>query len=162
MPSKRLQRQKAARLSSARKEEEPSMTAEELPPMGKQAIELWDKPLDLPVAPELDAIFSATPQQETTAEDPYKGLNTQAECIARACDDLKQLLLAKNETYGGSAFQDVEVMGQYIDADTAIMVRIADKLRRLTAGCEYAQEDTLADLAGYIMLRNANRLWRKY
>ena len=162
MPSKRLQRQKDARSKLIKEDLAQCTMSEELPPMGRQAVEMWEAPLTIPVAPGLDAIFCATPVQEEVEKDPYEGLNSQAECIAKACDDLKQLLLAKNETYGGSAFQDVEVMGQFIEADTAIMVRIADKLRRLTSGCEYPQEDTLADLAGYIILRNASRIWRKY
>jgi hypothetical protein len=59
MPSKRLQRQKDARLSATKKEEAPSMIVEmeALPPMGKDAVEEWNKCKEIEPAPGLDAIF---------------------------------------------------------------------------------------------------------
>lgn len=69
------------------------------------------------------------------------------------------LLLAKNADYGGSAWQ-VPTLAPGLDPGTAILVRMSDKIARLStllAANAEAQvtesiEDTLRDLAGYAML----------
>ena len=39
--------------------------------------------------------------------------------------------IAKNEDYGNSAFEDIEVMGRKIPAIDACLSRMSDKLKRL-------------------------------
>lgn len=77
---------------------------------------------------------------------------TTADRIREKCDDLRGLLLSKNERYNDSALNPVRIFSQ---ADTAeqLRVRIDDKLSRLLHGAdEWDDEDTLMDLAGYLIL----------
>ena len=77
--------------------------------------------------------------------------DTQAD-IARVCDKVKNLLLEKNKKYGDSALEPVRVFSQ--DHQIAqLKVRIDDKLSRIkNTGTISADEDTLMDLMGYLVL----------
>lgn len=82
--------------------------------------------------------------------------NTKAE-IAAECDELKQMLLQKNERYGDSALDPVRVFSR-CDAVEQLRVRIDDKLSRLSRGSGKEDEDVVSDLLGYlILLRIATR-----
>lgn len=61
------------------------------------------------------------------------------------------MLLAKNAAYGDSALSPLRV---FSSADTAeqLRVRIDDKLSRLARGSEFAGDDTVLDLIGYLIL----------
>lgn len=65
--------------------------------------------------------------------------------------DLGDLLIEKNNAYGNSALDPVRVFSK---ADTVeqLNVRLDDKLSRIKRGHEYANEDTLKDILGYIVL----------
>jgi hypothetical protein len=77
--------------------------------------------------------------------------------IAEECDRLKDLLLAKNASYGNSALDPVRIFSK-ADPVEQIRVRIDDKLSRLARGND-AGEDVETDLAGYlVLLRVARRL----
>jgi len=72
--------------------------------------------------------------------------------IAAACDELKALLLKKNAAYGNSALDPVRLFSR-ADRIEQIKVRIDDKLSRIHArGFGGNDEDTLADLNGYLIL----------
>ena len=72
--------------------------------------------------------------------------------IKRVCDDVKELLLLKNAKYGDSALHPQRVFSD-ADAIEQIKVRIDDKLSRIaTTGFSAADEDTLQDLIGYLVL----------
>ena len=78
-------------------------------------------------------------------------VNTQTD-IARICDDVKQLLLAKNLKYGDSALNPVRIMSQASPTEQ-ILVRIDDKLSRIARGnVVNDDEDVLNDLIGYFVL----------
>lgn len=68
----------------------------------------------------------------------------------RLCDDLAEMLVAKNAAYGNSALEPVRV---FSNADTAeqLRVRLDDKLSRIARG-KAAGEDVLRDVAGYVLL----------
>ena len=72
--------------------------------------------------------------------------------IRNACDDIKALLLSKNEKYGDSALKPIGIFSKLNSAE-AIKARIDDKLSRIAnVGLSDATEDTLDDLIGYLLL----------
>ena len=71
--------------------------------------------------------------------------------IERECDGLKAFLLAKNAAYGNSAAEPLRIFSRAGPVEQ-LLVRIDDKLSRIARGQEYGQDDTLKDLAGYIVL----------
>jgi len=72
--------------------------------------------------------------------------------ITRQCRELKELLLRKNDAYGDSALSPLGVFSS-CNASTSIKVRLDDKLKRIAnAGLVEDTEDTLIDIAGYIIL----------
>lgn len=77
--------------------------------------------------------------------------------IEQTCEELKKFLVEKNTSYDGAAFKDSVVGSTTVKAEDAILVRISDKIRRLTSGGDYQGEDTLTDLCGYIILLKSLR-----
>lgn len=76
--------------------------------------------------------------------------------IAQECDDLRELLLEKNRAYGNSALEPVRVFSRASVVEQ-LLVRIDDKLSRLSRGSD-AGEDVELDLIGYlVLLRIARR-----
>lgn len=71
--------------------------------------------------------------------------------IKQVCDNMADFLIEKNESYGNSAFEPVGIFSQG-DAEENLKVRIDDKLNRLIKGKEYAGDDTVKDLCGYLIL----------
>lgn len=77
--------------------------------------------------------------------------------IAEQCDAVKTLLLTKNNEYGNSALEPINVFSG-LDAKAQIDVRIDDKLKRIQtvrqmSGPATIHEDTVLDLIGYLVLR---------
>lgn len=73
--------------------------------------------------------------------------------IAKVCDEIKDLLLAKNAKYGDSALKPCRIFSQS-SAIEQILVRIDDKLNRIQkgAGLIASDEDVVNDLIGYLVL----------
>lgn len=72
--------------------------------------------------------------------------------IIQACEDVKEMLLAKNEAYGDAALNPIQVFSQ-LGSSESIKVRIDDKLSRIrNSGLNDKTEDTLMDLIGYLVL----------
>lgn len=71
--------------------------------------------------------------------------------VREICNELAELLIAKNEAYGNSALSPLNCFFKG-DATTAIKVRIDDKLSRIMKGKEYGQDDTILDIMGYLVL----------
>jgi hypothetical protein len=101
------------------------------------------------IDPDFEKVSSALsgergPDQQRIAEEGIKWL---------------ALLLRKNADYGGSAWQP-PVLAPECDADTAMRVRMSDKIARITSllqkgGPEVAEEsirDTMRDLRAYYLL----------
>lgn len=74
-------------------------------------------------------------------EEQVKNL---ANCIA-------DMLIEKNKSYGNSALEPVRIFSK-ADSIEQICVRIDDKLSRIKNGCNFANEDTINDLIGYLFL----------
>lgn len=85
--------------------------------------------------------------------------------IRHECEQLAETLLAKHRNYGGSAFQS-PLLQPLLDPETAMKVRLSDKIARLqnleTGDQDAVGEsrlDTLLDIAGYaILIRAYNQL----
>ena len=73
--------------------------------------------------------------------------------IVHVCEDIKTMLLAKNEKYGDSALSPKRIFS-HSSSTEQIMVRIDDKLSRIatTKALGGPDEDTLSDLIGYLVL----------
>ena len=72
--------------------------------------------------------------------------------IENKCRELKELLLKKNDAYGNSALDPLGVFSS-CKASEGIKIRLDDKLKRIAnAGLVEDTEDTLIDIAGYIIL----------
>ena len=68
------------------------------------------------------------------------------------CKELEALLIDKNNKYGDSALDPLHIFSS-CNASTSIKVRLDDKLKRIAnAGVVEDTEDTLIDIAGYIIL----------
>ena len=75
-----------------------------------------------------------------------------AATIAAVCDEIKEMLLAKNRAYGNSALAPLRIFSR-ADPVEQLNVRIDDKLSRIARGSEFAGDDTELDLIGYLVLR---------
>lgn len=73
--------------------------------------------------------------------------------IAEVCDQIKELLISKNQSYGDSALNPSRIFSKS-SAIEQILVRIDDKLSRISkgAGVIYQDEDVVKDLIGYLVL----------
>lgn len=82
----------------------------------------------------------------------YRWLDTQLH-ISMICDEIKQLLLEKNEKYGDSALNPSRIFSK-ADNVEQLLVRIDDKLNRIQkgAGLIASDEDVINDLIGYLVL----------
>jgi hypothetical protein len=70
--------------------------------------------------------------------------------IAEECDALKAMLLGKNDAYGNSALDPVRIFSKASPREQ-ILVRLDDKLSRLSRGAA-AGEDVVKDILGYLIL----------
>ena len=72
--------------------------------------------------------------------------------IKWTCNNIRDLLLSKNEAYGDSAIEPDNIFSK-LDNAQAICARIDDKLSRIkNRGLDDETEDTLDDLIGYLIL----------
>ena len=71
--------------------------------------------------------------------------------IATTCDEIKEMLLAKNRKYGNSALEPVRIFSKASAAEQ-ILVRLDDKLSRLRSQQADEDEDVISDLIGYLIL----------
>ena len=77
--------------------------------------------------------------------------------LLEACASLGKFLEAKNQKYGNSVNEPIQVFGPQMSPEAAFYVRMNDKISRITNGPEEPRENDLVDLAGYIMLLLARR-----
>lgn len=76
--------------------------------------------------------------------------------IFDVCLNLTELLIAKNVSYGNSALNPTRIFSKS-SLEEQILVRIDDKLSRISRGSEYPGDDTLEDLIGYLVLLLVSR-----
>lgn len=73
------------------------------------------------------------------------------EKIKVLANGIADVLIEKNKSYGNSALEPVRIFSK-ADSIEQICVRIDDKLSRIKNGCNFANEDTINDLIGYLFL----------
>lgn len=80
-------------------------------------------------------------------------LNDTQRRISSICDDVKELLLFKNQRYGNSALEPIRIFSKSSSVEQ-ILVRIDDKLNRIMKGVGLVEddEDVVMDLIGYLIL----------
>ena len=79
-----------------------------------------------------------------------KETNTQ-QLIRTVCSDLADFLVEKNRSYGSSFSEPIGIFSK-VSASDQLAIRIDDKINRLAKGNEYATDDTVLDLTGYLVL----------
>lgn len=85
-------------------------------------------------------------------------LTATQKLILKTCDEVSELLMAKNKAYGDSAIKPLNVAAAG-SALELIAIRVDDKLSRLRNGgglakalTQTSSEDTVMDLIGYLVL----------
>lgn len=71
--------------------------------------------------------------------------------VTTYCNNLRDMLIEKNKSYGNSALDPVRVFSS-ADTEEQIKVRLDDKLSRIKRGNNNFNEDTVQDLQGYLIL----------
>ena len=72
--------------------------------------------------------------------------------VTQVLEEIRDLLIAKNQKYGNSALEPLGVFSQ-LSAKEGLLVRIDDKLKRIKNGSlERDDEDVINDLIGYLVL----------
>lgn len=75
---------------------------------------------------------------------------TIPELIDLECQNLAEMLKAKNRQYGNSFADPVRIFSR-VSPEEGLRIRIDDKLSRIARG-DAAGEDTILDLIGYLIL----------
>lgn len=83
-------------------------------------------------------------------------LAPSGEALLNKCLDLAEMLIEKNISYANSALDPVRIFST-ASTEEQILVRCDDKLNRIRNGSEYKDEDSVRDLAGYLVLLLVNR-----
>lgn len=83
---------------------------------------------------------------------------TVIEIIDQECENIKQLLIAKNKAYGNSFALPLNIFFKGTPEE-GLNARIDDKLKRLSEGTQTDKvpEDTELDLIGYLILKRVLR-----
>ena len=77
--------------------------------------------------------------------------------IRSVCNEIADLLVKKNRSYGDSALNPIRIFSKKADGFEQINVRIDDKLSRIARGTDEFNEDTELDLVGYLVLKRVGR-----
>jgi hypothetical protein len=71
--------------------------------------------------------------------------------IKRVCDEVRDLLIFKNRSYGDSALHPSRIFSK-ADNVEQLLVRIDDKLSRIQNGHDWPGDNEIDDLLGYLIL----------
>jgi hypothetical protein len=71
--------------------------------------------------------------------------------IERVANQVKDMLVAKNRSYGDSALHPTRVFSKSDNVEQ-ILVRIDDKLSRIQNGQDWPGDNDIDDLIGYLVL----------
>lgn len=72
--------------------------------------------------------------------------------IREICNEVTELLLRKNRSYGDSATNPIRIFSK-ADAVEGLNIRMDDKLSRIKKGDGFGDEDAELDLIGYLILK---------
>lgn len=77
--------------------------------------------------------------------------------ISNVCDNIKSMLIQKNESYGDSAIDPVRIFSKAPN-DEQIKIRIDDKLSRISRGSAFYGDNDVDDLIGYLILLKVSKV----
>jgi len=85
--------------------------------------------------------------------------------ISNICDEIKEMLIKKNQSYGDSAIDPIRIFSN-ANPDEQIKIRIDDKLSRISRGSEFYGDNDVDDLIGYLILLKVSKVlsnvnWRR-
>jgi len=113
------------------------------------------KPENARTVVDRDAYEEANAPSDPLAIEEIRGLLNHRTLFEESVDsvfsEMRSILLAKNRAYGNSALEPVRIFSK-AGATEQLKVRIDDKLSRLMKGNDFADEDTITDLLGYLVL----------
>ena len=87
----------------------------------------------------------------TNPNADFKPITQTHQEILTVCDEIANMLIEKNKSYGDSALDPVRIFSKS-DNIEQLKVRIDDKLSRIVRGKEYQGDNDLDDLMGYLVL----------
>ena len=74
------------------------------------------------------------------------------EDVSSILDEIRDMLVSKNEKYGNSALEPIGVFSK-LSPKEGLLIRIDDKLKRIKNGSlDKDDEDVVNDLIGYLVL----------
>jgi len=76
---------------------------------------------------------------------------TFAKNVHRITRNIAEMLIKKNASYGDSALNPARIFSK-ANREEQLLVRIDDKLSRIQRGHEYAGDDSIRDLIGYLTI----------
>lgn len=72
--------------------------------------------------------------------------------VSEVLEEIKDLLISKNQKYGNSAIEPLGVFSD-LSPEEGIRIRIDDKLKRIKNGSlDHDDEDVINDLIGYLVI----------
>jgi hypothetical protein len=77
--------------------------------------------------------------------------------ISNICDEIKDMLIEKNKSYGDSALDPIRIFSK-ANTDEQIKIRIDDKLSRISRGSEFYGDNDIDDLIGYLILFKVSKV----
>ncbi len=77
--------------------------------------------------------------------------------ISNICDEIKEMLIEKNKSYGDSALDPIRIFSK-ANTDEQIKIRIDDKLSRISRGSEFYGDNDVDDLIGYLILFKVSKV----
>jgi hypothetical protein len=80
--------------------------------------------------------------------------------IDKLFDNFKEFLKEKNRRYGDSAINPIKIFSK-VDASNSILIRLDDKLNRITNSSELRKND-ISDIFGYIALYMISKEWTTF
>jgi len=111
---------------------------------------------DHPRAVEVVRSYEDAPEAYDVLIAEARGVTPFDQSVRRILNQVGDLLIEKNRSYGDSALNPIRVFSK-ADRTEQLRVRADDKLARIANGSEYPGDDTLRDLIGYLTLMILDR-----
>lgn len=102
-----------------------------------------------------ECIYECAVENGTLRDQDKSDIVTFEDVLGSVINDIKSMLISKNKSYGNSALKPCRIFSK-ANTEEQLKVRIDDKLNRIMKGKEYAGEDTINDLIGYLILLKIN------
>ena len=87
----------------------------------------------------------------TNLDADFRPITKAHQEILSVCNDVANMLIEKNKSYGNSALDPVRIFSNSDNVEQ-LKVRIDDKLSRFARGGEFPGDNDIDDLIGYLVL----------